>query len=93
MLSGAEKKEEPGADIPESEEKKEEPNCPQGESEEKKAEVIIESLMGGKISVDEITSRVKKAAGDIEGLKIYVKPEENKAYYVAGSVAGFVKLW
>ena len=57
--------------------------------------VSIQSVMGGEITVDEIISRVKEAAGkEAEAaLEIYVKTEENKAYYVAGDVTGSVDLW
>ena len=53
--------------------------------------VSIESLLGGKISVEEITARVLEAAPD--ATEIFVKAEENKAYYTAESGNGFVVLW
>lgn len=52
--------------------------------------VSIQSIMGGTIRVDEIVSRVKEAAPGAE--EIYVKPEENKAYYT-GEEDGYVVLW
>ena len=44
---------------------------------------------------DQIVSMAKKAYGgkDIKSLDIYVKPEENKAYYVVnGEATGSVEL-
>ena len=61
--------------------------------EEKTApvELIIESTMGGQISADEIINRVKEKRSD--AAKIYVKPEENKAYFTYGDSVGYVELW
>ena len=53
--------------------------------------VSIQSLLGGNITVDEIIARVHAAAPD--ATKIYVKTEENKAYYVGKKSRGFVVLW
>ena len=47
----------------------------------------IESKMGGQITYDEIIRRVPK------GADVYVKPEENKAYWVKGKKSGSVVLW
>ena len=44
--------------------------------------------MGGQISVDEILARVP---ADVE--KVYVKPEENKAYWISKKSAGSIDLW
>ena len=49
--------------------------------------IIIQSAMGGEITVDEILAKV----GDVE--KVYVKPEENAAYWVKGEENGAVALW
>ena len=63
--------------------------------EEKTApvELIIESTMGGQISAEEIIKRVREKRGD--AAKIYVKPEENKAYFTYGDSAGVgaIELW
>ena len=61
--------------------------------EEKTApvELIIESTMGGQISAEEIIKRVREKRGD--AAKIYVKPEENKAYFTYGDSVGYVELW
>ncbi len=53
--------------------------------------IYIQSLMGGSIAVDEIMARVHASAPD--ATEIYVKPEENKAYYVGRQSRGFVVLW
>ena len=76
--------------APTVEEKKEE----KAAGEEEKAapvELIIESTMGGQISADEIIKRVREKSGD--AAKIYVKPEENKAYFTYGDSVGYVELW
>ena len=58
----------------------------------KKAPVItIQSLMGGSITADEIVARVQAVVSNVDA--IYVKPEENKAYWTSGKKAGFVELW
>lgn len=53
--------------------------------------VSIQSVLGGSISVDEIIARVHASAPDAQ--EIYVKTEENKAYYVGKTSKGFVVLW
>ena len=53
----------------------------------KVAEVIIQSPMGGEITGAEILARV----GDVE--KVYVRVDENKAYWVRGEETGSVDLW
>ena len=57
--------------------------------------VIIESVLGGQIRVEEIQARVKAAIGKTEAdhIEIYVKAEENRAYFIAGDVSGSVFLW
>ena len=49
--------------------------------------VIIQSIMGGEINVEEIIAKV----GDVDTL--YVKPEENAAFWVRGDESGAVNLW
>ena len=49
--------------------------------------VIIQSIMGGEINVEEIIAKV----GEVEA--IYVKPEENAAYWTRGDESGAVNLW
>ena len=53
----------------------------------KGTEVIIQSPMGGNITPDEILAKVGKAD------KIYVRVDENKAYWVRGKETGSVDLW
>ena len=53
----------------------------------KKAEVIIESPMGGTITPDQILKKV----GSVE--KVYVRVDQNKAYWVRGEESGDVDLW
>ena len=89
-----EKKAEPAATsveekkAPVAEEKADEPAAP---VVEERVDLIIESTMGGQISADEIINRVKEKRSD--AAKIYVKPEENKAYFTYGDSVGAIELW
>jgi len=76
--------------------KKEAAPTPVEEKVEKKAEkktskqpakIIIQSLMGGEITPEEILSRV----GDVD--KVYIKVEENAAYWVKGDETGAINIW
>ena len=73
------------------EEKAAEPAAPAVEEKTAPVELIIESTMGGQISADEIIKRVKEKRSDAS--KIYVKPEENKAYFTYGDSVGHIELW
>ena len=53
----------------------------------KKTEVIIQSPMGGNITPEAILEKVGKAD------KIYIRVDENKAYWVRGDQTGSVDLW
>lgn len=53
----------------------------------KATEVIIQSPMGGNITPEAILAKVGKAD------KIYVRVDENKAYWVRGLETGSVDLW
>ena len=53
----------------------------------KKTEIIIQSPMGGNITPEEILAKAGKAD------KIYVRVDENKAYWVRGEQTGSVDLW
>lgn len=53
----------------------------------KAAEVIIQSPMGGEITSEEILARVGKVD------KVYIRVDENKAYWVKGKETGDVDLW
>ena len=74
--------------APVAEEKADEPAAP---VVEERVDLIIESTMGGQISAEEIIKRVKEKKSD--AAKIYVKPEENKAYFTYGDSVGHVELW
>ena len=77
-----EKKAEP---APVEEEKKAEP-APVAE-EKKAAEIIIQSPMGGEISPEAILAKIGEAD------KVYIRVDENKAYWVRGEESGSVDLW
>ena len=53
----------------------------------KVAEVIIQSPLGGEITSAEILDRVGKVD------KVYVRVDQNKAYWVNGEETGSVDLW
>ncbi len=53
----------------------------------KTAEVIVQSPLGGEISVNEILAKV----GDAD--KVYVRVDQNKAYWVRGEETGDTNLW
>lgn len=53
----------------------------------KAPELIIQSPMGGNITPDEILKKVGKAD------KIYIRVDENKAYWVRGKETGSADLW
>ena len=53
----------------------------------KTAEVVIQSPLGGEITSAEILARVGNAD------KVYVRIDENKAYWVRGEESGSVDLW
>lgn len=79
-------------------------NAPEPEEEKKpspkkrknaKPTVIIQSLMGGELAVEEITDRVVKAA-KTKDVRIWIKTEENRAYYTVGAAedaGGYIVLW
>ncbi len=48
-----------------------------------KAEVFIE-FGGVQVAVDEIVKNAKLTVGEDKDIKVYVKPDESKAYIVAG---------
>ena len=74
---------------------KEAQKVPGGKKSKKAVEpvVMIESAMGGQISMDEILKRVNEAVKAKERLAIYVKPEDNKAYYSSEAGDGSIDLW
>ena len=53
----------------------------------KATEVIIQSPYGGEISYAEILAKVGEAE------KVYVRVDQNKAYWVRGLETGDVDLW
>ena len=53
----------------------------------KKATVIIQSPMGGNITPEEILEKIGTAD------KVYIRVDENKAYWVRGDETGSVDLW
>ncbi len=58
------------------------------------SEIFVELQYAGKaISCEELVKRAREAAGIVSGkLDIYVKPEENRVYYVAGRSEGSFEI-
>ena len=56
-------------------------------SAKKAVEVIVQSPLGGEISFAEIMAKVGEAD------KVYVRVDQNKAYWVRGEETGDVDLW
>ena len=54
---------------------------------QKKRKVIIQSPLGGEITPDEILAKTGNAD------QVYVRVDENKAYWVKGEESGSVDLW
>ena len=52
-----------------------------------KTRFVIQSPMGGEITTEEILARVGKVD------QVYVRVDENKAYWVRGEESGSVDLW
>lgn len=52
-----------------------------------KMEITIQSPMGGEITINEILEKT----GNVE--KVYIRVDENKAYWVKGEETGSVDLW
>ena len=50
--------------------------------------MVIQSRLGGEISITEILSKIPDGVE-----KVYIKPEENRAYWVSTNSAGSVELW
>ena len=53
----------------------------------KAAEVIIQSALGGEITPEAVLEKV----GPVD--KVYVRVDQNKAYWVRGEETGSVDLW
>ena len=53
----------------------------------KLSKIIIQSPLGGEISTEEILAKVGEAE------KIYIRVDENKAYWVKGQQNGSIDLW
>jgi len=63
---------------------------------QKKKGLIIQSPMGGEITPDEIVAKISiatKGSGVGKVDTIYVRIDENKAYWVKGKKSGSVDLW
>ena len=45
-------------------------------------------MMGGSITPEDVMKKVQEGVDEV-----YVKPEENKAYWVKGDESGSVELW
>ena len=57
-------------------------------TDKKTVSIVIESKMGGTITTEEVLSRLPDGVDTV-----YIKPEENAAYWVKGEESGVVNLW
>lgn len=72
--------------------KKVAPKKPAAKTTEK-VDVIVE-FAGVQVAVDEIIKNVKATYGkDVKDLKIYLKPDESKAYFVADGFEGEMNVY
>ncbi|MDD5796726.1 MAG: DUF6465 family protein [Oscillospiraceae bacterium] len=72
--------------------KKVAPKKPAAKATEK-VEVIVE-FGGVQVAIDEVIKNVKATYGkDVKDLKIYLKPDESKAYFVADGVEGEMNVY
>ena len=62
-------------------------SAPKKAAEKAAPTVIIQSPMGGEITAADILARV----GDVD--KVYVRVDQNAAYWVRGDESGAVNLW
>ena len=59
------------------------------EKSARKSTVTAEIQYSGKaIPISEIYARAREVCGNDSDIKIYIKPEENRVYYVYGDSAG-----
>ena len=54
----------------------------------KKTTIYIQSQLNGIITPEEVLNRIPEGCDEV-----YIKPEENKAYWVKGDESGAVELW
>lgn len=85
---GADQAKEESAPVDEKEEATEKIMPEPIEGDAKATSIVIESQMGGTITTEEILSRIPEGCDTV-----YVKPEENAAYWVKGEESGVVNLW
>lgn len=55
--------------------------------------VMIQSVMGGEIALNEILRRISEKTNGQAVSRVYIKAEENRAYYVMGDDTGYIDLW
>ena len=55
--------------------------------------IVIQSMMGGEIALDEILKKVEEKAAGKAVTNVYIKSEENKAFFVADGETDSVDLW
>jgi predicted transcriptional regulator len=58
------------------------------EAVRKNTSIMIQSQLGGMITPEEVLQRIPENCD-----AVYIKPEENKAYWVKGLESGCVNLW
>ena len=72
---------------PAKEEKPAAPKKPARGRAKKETDIIVQSPLGGEITVSDILAKV----GDVD--RVYVRVDQNAAYWVKGEASGAVNLW
>ena len=72
---------------PAKEEKPAAPKKPVRSRAKKDTDIIIQSPLGGEITLTDILAKV----GDVD--RVYVRVDQNAAYWVKGEASGAVHLW
>ena len=63
------------------------PKKPARSRAKKETDIIVQSPLGGEITVSDILAKV----GDVD--RVYVRVDQNAAYWVKGEASGAVNLW
>ena len=84
------KKAAPKAEVKAAPAKAEKPAAPKKPARsraKKETDIIVQSPLGGEITVSDILAKV----GDVD--RVYVRVDQNAAYWVKGEASGAVNLW
>ena len=54
-------------------------------------QLIIQSPSGQEITPEDVKAKISSSVGTVE--KVYIRPDEGKAYWVRGEEHGAIELW